>query len=89
MNIADDLMSFLAQWRTLTERETQGILNNDWKNVAEQQQRKAQLREAITQARELTGAGQTTRERTSGSEGDKLGAVVKELVGLQVPVTGS
>ena len=40
MSITAELMSVLAEWRRLTEREAQAILNNDWKNVAEQQHRK-------------------------------------------------
>ena len=81
MNTAADLMSVLAEWRRLTEREAQAILNDDWKNVAEQQQRKAQLREAIDRARESAGAARPTNERDGGE--DKLKAVVTELVALE------
>ena len=81
MDTAADLMSVLAEWRRLTEREAQAILNDDWKNVAEQQQRKAQLREAIDRARESAGAARPTNERDGGE--DKLKAVVTELVALE------
>jgi len=81
MDTPADLMSVLAEWRRLTEREAQAILNDDWKNVAEQQQRKAQLREAIDRARESGGAARPTNERDGGE--DKLKAVVTELVALE------
>jgi hypothetical protein len=83
MDTSADLMSVLAEWRRLTERETQAILNDDWKNVAEQQQRKAQLREAINRAREWAGAARATGERAGSGGGDKLKAVVAELVALE------
>jgi Tfp pilus assembly protein PilV len=83
MDAAADLMSVLAEWRKLTERETQAILNDDWENVAEQQQRKAQLREAINRAREWAGAARATGERSGSGWEDKLKAVVTELVALE------
>jgi len=83
MDTAADLMSILAEWRRLTEREAQAILNDDWKNVAEQQRRKAQLREPITRARELARGTQATNERAGGGGEDKLKVVVTELVALE------
>ena len=83
MSITAELMSVLAEWRRLTEREAQAILNNDWKNVAEQQHRKFHLREAISRARELAGAAQTTNDMVERGAEDKLNAVVAELVALE------
>ena len=83
MDPATDLMSILAEWRRLTEREAQAILSDDWKNVAEQQRLKAQLREPITRARELAGAARTTGEKSGGGAEDKLNGVVTELVALE------
>ena len=83
MDTPADLMSVLAEWRRLTEREAQAILIGDWKNVAEQQERKAQLREPITRARELAGAAQATNEKAGGGGEDKLKAFVTELVALE------
>jgi hypothetical protein len=83
MDAATDLMGILAEWRKLTEREAQAILCNDWKNVAEQQQRKAQLREPISRARELAAAARATSERAGSGVEDKLNGVVTELVALE------
>jgi hypothetical protein len=83
MNLTADLMSVLAEWRRLTEREAQAILNDDWKSVAEQQQHKLQLHEQITRARELAGAARTTGTMGGGGSEDKLKEVVTELVALE------
>jgi len=83
MDTAVDLMSVLAEWRRLTEREAQAILSDDWKKIAEQQQRKAQLREAITRAHELADAAPATRERAGGARESALHAAVTELVALE------
>jgi hypothetical protein len=83
MNTTPDLLSVLAEWRNLTEREAQAILNDDWKKVAEQQQRKLQLREEISRARELAGAARTTSDTAGGGDEDKLNAIVSELVALE------
>jgi hypothetical protein len=83
MQTTDDLMSVLAEWRRLTEREAQAILKDDWKSVSEQQRRKVQLREAISRARDWSGAAQVTSGRASGGGEDKLQAAVAELVALE------
>lgn len=73
MDSPTDLLSVLAEWRRLTEREAQAILNENWKQVAEQQQRKAQLQEAIACAPNPTGP----------EAGDNLAAIVNQLVLLE------
>jgi hypothetical protein len=83
MHATDDLMSVLAEWRRVTEREAQAILNDDWKSVSEQQGRKVQLREAICRARDWAGAAQATSGRVGGGGEDKLQAAVAELVALE------
>jgi len=76
-------MLILAEWRRLTEREAQAILSDDWKSVAEQQQRKARLREELTRVRELAGTAPTTGEPDDGGDEDELKAVATELVALE------
>jgi hypothetical protein len=83
MNTTTDLMGILAEWRRLTEREGQAILSDDWKAVAEQQQRKLQLREDISRARELAGSAPATNETVGGGDKVKLNAIVSELVALE------
>jgi len=83
MHATADLMGILAEWRRLTEREAQAILNDDWKNVAEQQHLKLQLREEISRARELAGAAWPTSETAGGGQENKLQAIVSELVALE------
>lgn len=83
MNIATDLLNVLAEWRRLTEREAQAILSDDWKNVAEQQQRKVQLREKINRARELVDPARVTGETAGDGDEGTLNAVVTELVALE------
>jgi hypothetical protein len=83
MHTTDDLMSVLAEWRRLTEREAQAILKDDWKSVSEQQRCKVQLREAINRARDWAGAAQATSGRAGGGGEDKLQAAVAELVALE------
>lgn len=83
MQTTDDLMSILAEWRRLTEREAQAILKDDWKSVSEQQRGKLQLREAINRARDWAGADQATSGRAGGGGEDQLQAAVAELVALE------
>lgn len=83
MNIAADLMSLLAEWRRLTEREAAAILTDDWKNVAEQQQRKLLLREAISRSRELADTVQAGNQGVRGRDADKLNAILTELMAIE------
>ena len=73
MNSTSDLTGVLAEWHRLTKLEAQAILNDDWPEVAAQQQRKEQLQEAITCARKPVGA----------ATDDKLKALVTELIALE------
>ena len=72
MNPAPDWLSLLAEWRRLTELESEAILQDDWQNVAALQQRKTELQTAITAARPL-----------AAGPADKLPALVAELIALE------
>ena len=73
MHTPADLMTLLAEWRTLTEREGEAILKDDWKDVAQQQQRKEQLQTVIEAAHKQNGAG----------ENASLNALVAEIMTLE------
>lgn len=66
-------MTLLAEWRSLTEREGEAILKEDWKSVSEQQQRKEQLQEIIERAAKANGASGNAR----------VNALVAEVMALE------
>jgi hypothetical protein len=83
MNPNADLMRLFAEWRQLTEREGWAILGDDWKGVAEQQDKKQRLRLEMTRAFGLIRAAQPPRGNPSGEDQQRLDSIVSELVALE------
>ena len=83
MNATADLMRLFTEWHRLTERESWAILGDDWKSVAEQQEKKQRLRLEMTRALDLVRAAQPVRGNLSREDQQKFDSVVSELVALE------
>ena len=79
-----ELMPLLAEWRELTERETQAIREDDWKAVAEQQRLKERLAHEMTRVRERLSPGLNVGETVLEDQEHRLGGIVSELIALEM-----
>jgi hypothetical protein len=83
MNAAADVLRMLAEWRTLTEREGDGISRGDWASVARTQELKAELRERLTPL----FADIRTRDSQIPADGSReecmFDLLISELIGLE------
>jgi hypothetical protein len=83
MNAMTDVMGFLSEWRRLSGRERAAIEREDWQGVADQQDRKARLREDLTQAM-LSFRGGRPAAPNAGAAGEPtLANAVSELMALE------
>jgi molecular chaperone GrpE (heat shock protein) len=80
MNATADLIRLFAEWRRLTERESQAILSDDWKGAARHQNQKEQLQEEMTRAIERI---RSSDESASGEEQRRFHSVASELAALE------
>jgi hypothetical protein len=79
-----ELMPLLAEWRQLTECETQAILENDWKAVAEQQRLKERLVREMTRVRARLAPDPQAGEAPLQDQQRRLGGIVSELIALEM-----
>jgi hypothetical protein len=78
---ASELTRALKEWRSLSDRERDAILNDNWSGLAEHQARKSALQEEIRRALALASPpldGSHAVRETGGLE-----AVIVELIGLE------
>jgi hypothetical protein len=78
---ASDLTRALKEWRSLSERERDAILNDNWSGLAEHQARKSELQEEIRRALGLAAAPLDGPHAFREAGG--LDAVVLELIALE------
>jgi len=82
MDATADVTRALAEWRRLTDLEGEAIINDDWREVAEQQSRKAQLQTEIQRALALFRAPSTQGHAAREME-CKFSSAAGELMALE------
>jgi hypothetical protein len=85
IEIGGEHQALLIEWRRLSEREGAAIARNDWKDLAEQQAAKTQLREQISARMKPATPCGTYVEKTSGVLARRLGveALLAEILILE------
>jgi hypothetical protein len=78
-----DVTRALAEWRRLTDLEGEAILGDNWRGVAEQQARKAQLQGEIQRALALVRAISSAQARDSREVERQFDSTVGELMALE------
>jgi hypothetical protein len=83
MNAAAELGFALAEWRQMTDFESEAILSDNWQEVAEQQSRKAQLQIELGRLLALACTTPFSQAHTSRAMEGKFDSAVSELMVLE------
>lgn len=83
LEIGGELQALLIEWRRLTEREGAAISRNDWKDLAEQQARKTQMREQISARMKPTISWGIDAEKVIPGRKRCLGVLLAEILILE------
>jgi hypothetical protein len=83
MTADPQLMQLLADWRRLTQEETQAIAAEDWSALTGHQYRKAELQEAISRALIASNATAQARADLRPALPKGVGTMVRDLISLE------
>jgi len=83
MDATADLTRALAEWRRLTDLESEAILKENWHELPEPQGRKVQLQAEIQRLLASAGAGLLRHAHRSQEIEGKFNSAVGELIALE------
>ncbi|HXP60910.1 MAG TPA: hypothetical protein VN829_10490 [Dongiaceae bacterium] len=83
MNAMRDVIGLLSEWRRLSGQEREAIEREDWQGVADQQGRKARLREDITQAMLFFRGGRPAALNACAAHEPIVANAVSDLLALE------